>query len=112
MPDPPFGSTIGKTYQDFKSEWPKLPTPPDGAPNVVIILLDDVGFGQVSTFGGPVPIPPSRRPGRARAPVHPISHGRHLRPVTRGADYRSKPSQLWGGVPRGMGDGLPQSATT
>jgi arylsulfatase A-like enzyme len=57
MPQPPFGGKIGQTYQDSKSEWPKLPTPSDGAPNVVIILLDDVGFGQVSTFGGPVPTP-------------------------------------------------------
>src|SRR5262245_56741061 len=57
MPEPPFGGKIGKTYQDSTGEWPKLPTPPDGAPNVVIILLDDVGFGQVSTFGGPVPTP-------------------------------------------------------
>ncbi|WP_259262061.1 sulfatase-like hydrolase/transferase [Stenotrophomonas rhizophila] len=30
---------------------------PDGAPGVVIILLDDVGFGQASTFGGPVQTP-------------------------------------------------------
>ena len=57
MPEPPFGGKIGKTYEDSVAEWPKLPAPPDGAPNVVIILLDDVGFGQVSTFGGPVPTP-------------------------------------------------------
>ena len=57
MPEPPFGGKIGKTYENSVAEWPKLPAPPDGAPNVVIILLDDVGFGQVSTFGGPVPTP-------------------------------------------------------
>src|SRR5262249_41176821 len=57
MPEPPFGGRIGRTYQDSTGEWPKLPAPPDGAPNVVIILLDDVGFGQVSTYGGPVPTP-------------------------------------------------------
>src|SRR5262249_8109010 len=57
MPEPPFGGKIGRTYLDSNAEWPKLPTPPDGAPNVVMILLDDVGFGQVSTFGGPVPTP-------------------------------------------------------
>ena len=48
---------IGKTYQESEQAWPELPAPPEGAPNVVIILLDDVGFGQVSTFGGPVPTP-------------------------------------------------------
>src|SRR5262245_48410093 len=57
LPEPPFGGKIGKTYKESQSEWPKLPAPPDGAPNIVIILLDDVGFGQVSTFGGPVPTP-------------------------------------------------------
>ncbi|HEY4212370.1 MAG TPA: arylsulfatase [Steroidobacteraceae bacterium] len=57
IPDPPFGGTIAKTYEESKQEWPELPKAPDGAPNVVIILLDDVGFGQVSTFGGPVPTP-------------------------------------------------------
>ena len=57
MPRPPFEGTIGTTYKDSKSAWPRLPSPPSGAPNVVIILLDDVGFGQVSTFGGPVPTP-------------------------------------------------------
>ncbi len=57
IPEPPFGGKIGKTYKESKSEWPALPQPPKGAPNVVIILLDDVGFGQASTFGGPVPTP-------------------------------------------------------
>lgn len=57
LPEPPFQGKIGKTYQDSEAAWPELPAPPEGAPNVVIILLDDVGFGQVSTFGGPVPTP-------------------------------------------------------
>lgn len=57
MPMPPFSGTIGKTYKDSKQAWPELPTPPKGAPNVVVILLDDVGYGQTSTFGGPVPTP-------------------------------------------------------
>jgi arylsulfatase A-like enzyme len=35
----------------------KAPTPPTSAPDVVIILLDDVGFGQPSTFGGLIPTP-------------------------------------------------------
>jgi len=57
MSDPPFGGKIGKTYQESKQEWPALPKPPHSAPNIVIILLDDVGFGQTSTFGGPVSTP-------------------------------------------------------
>jgi arylsulfatase len=57
MPSPPFDGVIGKTYKESKEAWPKIHSPPDGAPNVVIILLDDVGFGQTSTFGGLIPTP-------------------------------------------------------
>ena len=56
-PLPPFEGVIGKTYQDSKPAWPKIPTAAAGAPNVIIILLDDVGFGQTSTFGGLIPTP-------------------------------------------------------
>jgi arylsulfatase len=37
--------------------FPQPPRPPEGAPNVLLILTDDVGFGATSTFGGPVPTP-------------------------------------------------------
>lgn len=57
-PDFRFPGTVGRTYQD--SDPARFPQPvqaPTGAPNVVIILLDDAGFGQFSTFGGGVPSP-------------------------------------------------------
>ena len=38
-----------------------LPTPPPGAPNVLLVLLDDVGFGQATTFGGPANTPTLQR---------------------------------------------------
>jgi len=37
--------------------WPAAPTPPAGAPNIVLILLDDVGYGAAGTFGGPAATP-------------------------------------------------------
>ena len=40
-----------------KENWVKAPVAPKGAPNVVVILLDDVGFAAGSTFGGAVPTP-------------------------------------------------------
>ncbi len=55
-PDFQFKGKVGKTYKD--SDPPRFPRPvqaPKGAPNVVLILLDDTGFGQYSTFGGGVP---------------------------------------------------------
>jgi arylsulfatase len=57
-PDFHFPGTVGRTFLD--SDPPRFPQPvqaPKGAPNVVLILIDDVGFGQFSTFGGGVPSP-------------------------------------------------------
>ena len=57
IPDPPFKGKIGQTYKDSVPEKLKLITPPAGAPNVLIILLDDAGYGQTGTFGGLIPTP-------------------------------------------------------
>lgn len=56
-PEPRFQGRIGTYYTDSKSEIPTLPQAPKGAPNIVVVLLDDVGFGHASTFGGPVNMP-------------------------------------------------------
>jgi len=56
-PAPPFQGKIGQTFKDSKQDFPQPLRAPQGAPNVVVILLDDVGFGQPSTFGGPIPTP-------------------------------------------------------
>src|SRR5262245_61331110 len=57
LPTPPFQGHIGNTYADSEADIITLPAPPKGAPNVLVILLDDVGFGQTSTFGGPANTP-------------------------------------------------------
>lgn len=57
-PDFHFEGEIGRTYKDSDpATFPQPVQAPKGAPNVVVILLDDVGFGQFSTFGGGVPSP-------------------------------------------------------
>ncbi|AFZ45023.1 sulfatase [Halothece sp. PCC 7418] len=56
-PDPEFKGKVGKTYKDSVPSYPEPVEAPEGDPNVLIILLDDVGFGMTSTFGGPVPTP-------------------------------------------------------
>ncbi|HWV13385.1 MAG TPA: arylsulfatase [Sphingobium sp.] len=53
----PFGGKIGETYADSVQAFPKPVTAPAGAPNILLILTDDVGFGAASTFGGPIPTP-------------------------------------------------------
>jgi len=54
-PEPPFGGKIGRTVKDSVKDFPKAVEAPKGAPNVLVILTDDVGFGASSTFGGPIP---------------------------------------------------------
>lgn len=57
-PDFHFTGQVGRTYKDSDpAQFPQPVQPPAGAPNIVLILLDDVGFGQFSTFGGGVPSP-------------------------------------------------------
>jgi arylsulfatase A-like enzyme len=63
-PDPEFKGKIGETLKDSLPSYPPPLKAPQGAPNVLIILLDDVGFGHTSTFGGPVPTPTLDRLGK------------------------------------------------
>ncbi|RED23506.1 arylsulfatase [Flavobacterium cutihirudinis] len=52
-----FKGVIGKTLADSKEYWPEPVTAPKGAPNVVWIILDDVGYGATSAFGGLIETP-------------------------------------------------------
>ena len=61
LPTPRFRGRIGSTYADSEADVIALPAPPVGAPNVLLVLLDDVGFGQTSTFGGPANTPALQR---------------------------------------------------
>ena len=56
-PEPQFHGQIGTYYTDSKPDIPALPSAPKGAPNILLVLLDDVGFGHTSTFGGPANTP-------------------------------------------------------
>jgi arylsulfatase len=56
-PPPPFRGTINLRAKDSKSDFPQPMMAPAGAPNVLLVLLDDVGFGATSTFGGPCQTP-------------------------------------------------------
>ena len=52
-----FQGTIAKSYEESVEWWPEPTRPPEGAPNVIIFLLDDVGFAQVGSFGGLIETP-------------------------------------------------------
>ncbi|WP_222560072.1 arylsulfatase [Caenibius sp. WL] len=53
----PFAGKIGKSYRDSTPAFPQQPTAPKGAPNILLVMTDDVGLGAASTFGGPIPTP-------------------------------------------------------
>jgi len=52
-----FQGEINTNALQSKAWWPELVTPPKGAPNILLIMTDDVGFGAPSTFGGVIPTP-------------------------------------------------------
>jgi hypothetical protein len=56
-PDPKFGGVIKEKASESTPWWPPRIVPPKGAPNVLLIMTDDQGFGAPSTFGGVIPTP-------------------------------------------------------
>ncbi|MBW2269427.1 MAG: arylsulfatase, partial [Deltaproteobacteria bacterium] len=60
---PEFKGKIARSYADSEEWWPAPEVPPKGAPNVIIFLLDDVGFAQVQSFGGLIETPNINRLG-------------------------------------------------
>src|SRR5450432_3452941 len=59
LPPPPtkFGGVIKESAKDSKPWWPPRVVPPKGAPNVLLIMTDDQGYGVNGTFGGVIPTP-------------------------------------------------------
>jgi arylsulfatase A-like enzyme len=55
-PDPKFGGVIKQDALQSKPWWAPRIVPPKGAPNVLLIITDDAGFGVPSTFGGVIPM--------------------------------------------------------
>jgi arylsulfatase A-like enzyme/uncharacterized membrane protein len=65
--DKAFGGTMGHTWDSSVADWTiaaGVSAPPE-APNVLVILIDDAGFGQPDTFGGAIPTPNFTRVGQA-----------------------------------------------
>jgi arylsulfatase len=63
-PDPKFGGVIGEKASESTPWWAPRVVPPKGAPNVLLIMTDDQGFGAPSTFGGVIPTPAMDRIAR------------------------------------------------
>jgi arylsulfatase A-like enzyme len=56
-PPPKFGGVIKESAKDSTPWWPPRVVPPKGAPNVLLIMTDDQGYGVPGTFGGVIPTP-------------------------------------------------------
>ena len=56
-PDPKFGGVIKEDALKSKAWWAPRIVPPEKAPNILLIMTDDSGFGVPSTFGGVIPTP-------------------------------------------------------
>ena len=64
-PDPKFGGVINPSAVNSKPYWPPTIVPPKGAPNVLLIMTDDQGYGVSGTFGGVIPTPAMDRIAKA-----------------------------------------------
>src|SRR5262249_40425415 len=62
---PKFGGEIRDAATESKPWWPPTTVPPKGAPNVLLIMLDDAGYGSEGTFGGTIPTPTFDRVAKA-----------------------------------------------
>ncbi len=58
---PVFKGKIDRDASKSTPDWPQVPKAKPGSPNVVVVILDDVGFSDASTFGGPVKTPATDR---------------------------------------------------
>ena len=67
LPPPPmkFGGVIKESALDSKQWWPPRVVPPKGAPNILLIMTDDQGYGVSGTFGGVIPTPALDRVAKA-----------------------------------------------
>ena len=94
LPPPPqkFGGVIKETAAQSKPYWPTRVVPPKGAPNVLLIMTDDAGYGVPSTFGGVIPTPALDRIAQARAALHQLPFDGAVLADARRADHRTQSS--------------------
>ncbi|GEM34956.1 arylsulfatase [Nocardia neocaledoniensis NBRC 108232] len=52
-----FGGSVGRTAADSTPEWTAPPTAPRGAPNIVVVLVDDMGYSDIGPFGSEIETP-------------------------------------------------------
>ena len=91
-PPQPFGGKIEPEASKSTPYWPARVVPPKGAPNVLLIITDDAGYGVSSTFGGVIPTPALDRIARGRLALHELQLDRAVLADARRADHGPQPS--------------------
>ena len=92
IPSKPRTGLITYDAKDPDSSYPPIEQlrPPAGAPNVLLILLDDVGFGASSAFGGPCQTPVAERLAAGGSEIQPLPHHRAVFADAAGAADRTQ----------------------
>jgi hypothetical protein len=103
-----FEGKIERNAAQSKPYWPARVVPPKGAPNVLLIMTDDTGFGVSSTFGGVIPSPALDRIAKGGLRYTNFNSDRAVLADARRTDNRTQPP--FDGVRRGHRaiDGLPR----
>jgi hypothetical protein len=86
-----FDGVIGPTIAESRPSWPVRPHPGPGAPNVVVILLDDTGFAHLGCYGSAISTPHIDKARRRRAAVHQLPRDAAVLPHARRAAHRPEP---------------------
>ena len=86
----PFRGVANRTLDGSQPDWDLIGhvDAPDGAPNVLVVLIDDAGFGNPATFGGPIDTPNYTRMARGRSALQPLPRHRALLAHAGGAAHR------------------------
>ncbi len=97
LPNPPFPfeGKIEETVDNSKSYWPPQIVPPKGAPNVLLIMTDDQGYGISGTFGGVIPTPAMDQIGKNRNTLYRVSFNRFMFTFPRSINNRTKSPFCW-----------------
>ena len=106
----PFKGTINVDIRDSEPDWAPFEPPraPEGAPNVVYIVLDDVGFSALGCYGGPVETPNIDRIAARGRPLHAVAHDRALLAHALVPADRAQPHAQQHGLHHRGGDRIPQ----
>ena len=107
---PSFAGMTDRTLDGSQPDWNLIghPTPPAGAPNVLLVLIDDAGFGNPSTFGGPIQTPNYTRMAEQGHQVQPLPRHGALLAHPRRAAHRPEQPRRRVRVHRRVRRGLPR----